>query len=261
MAARTKARKRALDVLFESDLRSTDPATTLLAWTTRNDPPVPEHSDRLVRLFVAGLCGLCYGTRQIVRAMHDKGIAIDTIVVSGGAARSALLRRILADATGSTVALPVTAEPVLLGGAMLGAVASGSYPSLKDAAAAMCRIGEEIAPAGGRMAEFHARKFAAYETLKRAEREVRLIMQPEPTGNVLANLIQGLESAWLQLDGINANRRRAGSGSCSAPIICCPSALVPAPGRRLSARPASVPARCGSLRVTCRARRAGSSIV
>ena len=62
----------------------------------------------LVRLFVAGLCGLSYGTGDIVRAMTEKGVALDAIVVSGGAARSPLLRRILSDATGMRVVLPKT---------------------------------------------------------------------------------------------------------------------------------------------------------
>ena len=133
--------------------------------------------DSLARLFVAVLCGLCYGTRQIEEALRAKGVAIETIVVSGGAARSALLRRILADATGLTVALPATPEPVLLGSAMLGGVAGGAYPDLHAAAAEMCRISEEISPAGGTIADFHDRKFAAFEALQRTEREVRLIMQ------------------------------------------------------------------------------------
>ena len=55
--------------------------------------------DSLVALYVAGLCGLGYGARQIVSAMSDKGIAIDTIVVSGGAAQSELVRQLLADTT------------------------------------------------------------------------------------------------------------------------------------------------------------------
>lgn len=133
-------------------------------------------ADGLVRLFVAGLCGLCYGTRQIVAANREKGVDLGTIVVSGGAARSALLRRILADATGLKVALPVTGEPVLLGSAMLGAVASGEQPSLKEAAAAMCRVGDVIDPAHGAMADFHAAKYEAFCVLQRSEREVRAIM-------------------------------------------------------------------------------------
>ncbi|MBB3936019.1 FGGY-family carbohydrate kinase [Aureimonas phyllosphaerae] len=132
--------------------------------------------DAIVRLFVAALCGLCYGTRDIVEAMRAKGVPLERIVVSGGASRSPLLRRILADATGTTVVLPETAEPVLLGSAMLGVVASGAAPDLAGAATRMCRAGETIEPAGGAIAAFHDAKFRAYRTLQAAERQVREAM-------------------------------------------------------------------------------------
>jgi N utilization substance protein B len=48
MAARSKARKRALDVLFEADLRGVDPLDTLAAWVERADPPVPAYARDLV---------------------------------------------------------------------------------------------------------------------------------------------------------------------------------------------------------------------
>jgi N utilization substance protein B len=48
VAARSKARKRALDVLFEADLRGADAAATLSAWTERADPPVQDYARRLV---------------------------------------------------------------------------------------------------------------------------------------------------------------------------------------------------------------------
>jgi N utilization substance protein B len=49
VAARTKARKRALDVLFEADVRGSDPLHTLADWIGRSDPPVPDYSQELVR--------------------------------------------------------------------------------------------------------------------------------------------------------------------------------------------------------------------
>jgi N utilization substance protein B len=49
VAARSKARKRALDVLFEADQRGRDPLQTLGEWQTRNDPPVQEYAEQLVR--------------------------------------------------------------------------------------------------------------------------------------------------------------------------------------------------------------------
>jgi N utilization substance protein B len=53
MAARSKARKRALDVLFEADVRGTDPLGTLADWVARADPPVQEYAQSLVEGVVA----------------------------------------------------------------------------------------------------------------------------------------------------------------------------------------------------------------
>ena len=133
--------------------------------------------DGLVSLYVAGLCGLCYGTRQIIEAEKEKGLPLETIVVSGGAAQSALLRRILADATGLKVALPDTAEPVLLGGAIIGAVASGHHRDLEQGARQMSSIREIIEPAGSAVAALHAAKFAAFALLQEADRKIRAAMK------------------------------------------------------------------------------------
>jgi transcription antitermination protein NusB len=48
VAARTKARKRAVDVLYEADLRSADPLVVLRDRIADGNPPVPEHAVRLV---------------------------------------------------------------------------------------------------------------------------------------------------------------------------------------------------------------------
>jgi N utilization substance protein B len=48
MAARTKARKRAVDVLYEADLRGDDRLAVLRDRIETGNPPVPEHTIRLV---------------------------------------------------------------------------------------------------------------------------------------------------------------------------------------------------------------------
>ncbi|MBA3252376.1 MAG: transcription antitermination factor NusB [Geodermatophilaceae bacterium] len=48
MSARRKARKRALDILFEADLRGTDPLVTAAARIAGAQPPVPEYAVTLV---------------------------------------------------------------------------------------------------------------------------------------------------------------------------------------------------------------------
>ena len=53
MGARSKARKRALDVLYESAQRSADPMATLRERLAPSDPPVPEYASELVEGVVA----------------------------------------------------------------------------------------------------------------------------------------------------------------------------------------------------------------
>ena len=48
MAARSKARKRAVDVLYEADVRSGDRLAVLRERLADATPPVPEHTVRLV---------------------------------------------------------------------------------------------------------------------------------------------------------------------------------------------------------------------
>jgi N utilization substance protein B len=48
VAARSKARKRAVDVLYEADLRGSDPLAVLRDRLADANPPVPDHAVRLV---------------------------------------------------------------------------------------------------------------------------------------------------------------------------------------------------------------------
>ena len=53
MRARTKARKRAIDVLYETALRSGEPLAVLRERLAQADPPVPEYAVELVEGVVA----------------------------------------------------------------------------------------------------------------------------------------------------------------------------------------------------------------
>jgi N utilization substance protein B len=53
VGARSKSRKRALDVLFEAEVRGTDPLQSLRAWVERADPPVQVYAVELVEGVVA----------------------------------------------------------------------------------------------------------------------------------------------------------------------------------------------------------------
>lgn len=128
--------------------------------------------DSLVGLYLAGMCGLGYGARQIVEAQRASGIAIDTMVVSGGAGQSALSRQLLADATGLAVAASTSQEPVMLGSAMLGAVAGGAFPGIETAMAAMAELGAVHQPSAASR-QWHQRRFQAFKLLQKAGQAVR----------------------------------------------------------------------------------------
>jgi D-ribulokinase len=129
------------------------------------------------RLFVAGLCGLAYGLADVVDAFRSHGVDSDLMVIGGGAGRSSLVRQIMADTTGLTVALPETQEPVLLGAAMLGAVAGGSCGSISEAMTSMSAIGWLSEPTTSAMADFHRSKRRVHGLMRKMDRESRDAMR------------------------------------------------------------------------------------
>jgi len=129
------------------------------------------------RLFLAGLCGLAYGLADVIDAFKAHGVRSNMIVMGGGAGRSPLVRQIMADTTGLAVALPQTREPVLLGAAMLGAVAAGSFASLGQTMAAMSALGRQTAPTAPGLSEFHRKKREVYHLLRQLDRGSRGTMR------------------------------------------------------------------------------------
>jgi FGGY-family pentulose kinase len=131
----------------------------------------------LERLFVAGLCGLAYGLADVIDAFAANNVRSRVVVMAGGASRSPLVRQIMADTTGLTVALPRTREPVLLGAAMLGAVASGDFRSIGETMAAMSALGDLSAPTDPELAAFHLRKREVHRMLRTLDRDSRALMR------------------------------------------------------------------------------------
>ncbi len=127
--------------------------------------------DSLVALYVAGILGIGYGLRQIIEASRTKGAKVEAIVLSGGAGRDPLIQQLLADCTSIPVLVPERTDPVLLGAAMLGATAGGSFSDLSDAMRGMAPTASTFAPATGDIAEIHKRRYAAFESLQKAARQ------------------------------------------------------------------------------------------
>ena len=129
------------------------------------------------RLFVAGLCGLAYGLADVVESFRSHGVESDMMVISGGAGRSPLVRQIMADTTGLNIAVPKTQEPVLLGAAMLGAVAAKSRGSIGEAMASMSAIGRLSEPTAPAMVDFHRTKRKVHGLMRKLDSDSRDAMR------------------------------------------------------------------------------------
>ncbi|MCS3747277.1 D-ribulokinase [Xanthomonas arboricola] len=127
----------------------------------------------LEALYVAGVCGLGYGLADIIDALRAQAVTFDSVIMSGGASHSRLVRQLMADACGVPVQVAATAEPVLLGSAMLAAVASGGFADLPAAMSAMSGLGASTAATPDDIARLHAAKRRGYQAMQALDRQLR----------------------------------------------------------------------------------------
>ncbi len=121
-----------------------------------------DSADALALLYLATIQSLALGTRHILEAMSAQGYNITTLLACGGDTKNPLFLREHADATGCRIVLPKEPEAVLLGAAILGAVASGDRASVLDAMGAMSGAEKELAPAKGDVAAYHDAKYRVF---------------------------------------------------------------------------------------------------
>jgi FGGY-family pentulose kinase len=126
----------------------------------------------LARLYLATLQSVAYGTRAILEALNAQGYAIQRLYTVGGGTKNPLWLQQHADITGASLHLPEEPEAVLLGAALLGAVASGAYPGIPAAMQAMCRSAAIITP-NPATAEYHNAKFGVYQELSMQQKTRR----------------------------------------------------------------------------------------
>jgi D-ribulokinase len=138
-------------------------------------------AESLERIYVAGLCGLAYGLADVIDALQAHAVPCGMLVISGGASHSRLVRQIMADTTGLPVAPAQTSEPVLLGAAMLGAVAAEAFASIPDAMRAMSALGEATHPGPQAMREFHRAKRRVHTLMQTLDAQSRAAMQAVAT--------------------------------------------------------------------------------
>lgn len=91
----------------------------------------------LLETYYATARALALQSRHVIEHLNKHGFSIDSVTLSGGHLKNPLLVHLYRDALGAKLTLSDTSEPVLLGTAMVAAVAGGLYDDLFSASDAM----------------------------------------------------------------------------------------------------------------------------
>lgn len=132
--------------------------------------------DDLALLYLATVQAIAYGTRHIIEVMNAKGYQIDHLFCCGGGTKNPIFLQQHADITGCRLILPEEPESVLLGSAMLGAVASRAYNTLAEAMQAMSRVGGSIEQ-DEKLRPYHERKYRVFHQLYEDQMRYSTLMQ------------------------------------------------------------------------------------
>lgn len=104
---------------------------------------------------------LALQSRHVAEHLNAHGFAIDSVALSGGHLRNPLLVRLYRDALGADLILSEAPEPVLLGTAMVAAVASGRHGDLFSALDAMAPE-QRAVPADAAWRQAYDRDYGIY---------------------------------------------------------------------------------------------------
>jgi ribulose kinase len=132
--------------------------------------------DSLAVLYLATIQALAHGTRHILDEMNRAGDRIKTLLATGGDTKNPVFLREHADVTGCRVVLPREPEAVLLGAAILGAVAAGDKANVLAAMGEMSEAGKVVEPAGGAVKDFHDKKHAVFLRMHEDQMAYRRVM-------------------------------------------------------------------------------------
>jgi ribulose kinase len=136
-----------------------------------------EHGlDALAVMYLATIQAIAHGTRHIIAAMNEGGYRIDTLIACGGDTKNPVFVREHADVTGCRVVMPREPEAVLLGAAMLGAVAASDFASLEQAMDAMNGVAHIVTPGVGEVAAYHERKHRVFLQMHEDQLGYRALM-------------------------------------------------------------------------------------
>lgn len=120
--------------------------------------------------------GISFGLKDSLELMRKTGIIPDCVRVSGGGAKSAVWRQLLADIFNIEVEVINESEGAAYGAALLAGVGAGVYTGVQEAAIQAVAVIEKLIP--GKAASIYEKYYPRYQALYRALKdEFRAIAQ------------------------------------------------------------------------------------
>ncbi|WP_330463742.1 ribulokinase [Micromonospora zamorensis] len=116
-------------------------------------------------IYRALLESTAYGTRMIIEAFVEAGVAVNDLVIAGGLTNNALLMQIYADVTKRPLNIIASTQGPALGSAIHAAVAADEFPSVHEASQAMGRVHEAVYRPDPERARAYDALYAEYRTL------------------------------------------------------------------------------------------------
>src|SRR5207245_3578736 len=108
--------------------------------------------------------GVSYSQKDCLDIIEQLGVAVKSVRLSGGGARSPFWRRLLADIFGKPVVMLETQEGSAYGAALLARVGTGEYASVQEVCRASSRAVETIDPNLPQTRQY-AERHALYQSL------------------------------------------------------------------------------------------------
>ncbi|XP_076250523.1 FGGY carbohydrate kinase domain-containing protein isoform X1 [Rhynchophorus ferrugineus] len=130
----------------------------------------------LALLYLATVQALSYGTRQIIDRLKDSGYkTIQSTLICGGLSKNPIFTAAQANVCNLPVICPNEIESVLLGSAILGAVAANHFNSLETAIQSMGGEGKAVFP-NPKTIEYHNQKYKVFLEMYKDQMKYRELM-------------------------------------------------------------------------------------
>jgi xylulokinase len=123
------------------------------------------------QLTLAVMEGVAFALRDCIEIARQNGLTIRKTKICGGGAKSALWRKVIADACNVTVEIPSVEEGPSYGGALLAMVGSGAYKDVTSVVNATVRTVETIEP-NREIALLYDQKYEVFKKFYPALKEI-----------------------------------------------------------------------------------------